>query len=271
MEQYLKERSMLFNAWSTFSCPDSCERMGCKVPNLHVFISLVDLVAISLISGRKASELFTKDVKIGFDPLEENEPWIGRVSLELDKPCHFLNGKMCSVYSGRPIACALFPEYRFMGEHPERILQKEIFQNFPCIQSPFPISPRRRATLQQLLEMSGEEVTLSDFFLFGISPFAIDLKNIAGEGLEGISISANGKAYLPHHRIEELVSKRLREGGYLNDWEAKVEALDRSDGLESLTRMKPWTDQMAMASDRFSLSIVFQFDENRLHPIRSCK
>jgi Fe-S-cluster containining protein len=271
MEPYLKERSILFNAWSTFSCCDSCERMGCKGPDLHVFISLVDLVAISLVSGRKASELFKKDIRIGFDPLQEDDPWIGRVFLELVKPCHFLNGKECSVYVGRPIACALFPEYRFMGPHPKRILQKKIFQNFPCIQNPCSISPRRRATLQQLLEMSAKEVTLSDFFLFGISPFTIDLKNIAGEGLEGISISANGKAYLPHHRLEGLVSKRLREGGYLNDWEAKVETLNRAGGLEGLTRMMPWTDQMAMASDRSPLNMVFQFNENRLHPIHPCK
>jgi hypothetical protein len=82
MEQYLAERSILFNEWSTFSCPDSCERMGCKEPNLHIPISLVDVAAISLISGRKATELFRKDVKIGFDPIHENEPWIGRVTLE---------------------------------------------------------------------------------------------------------------------------------------------------------------------------------------------
>jgi Fe-S-cluster containining protein len=271
MEQYLKERSMLFNAWFTFSCPDSCERVGCKIPNLRILLSLVDFVAIFLISGRKASEFFTKDIKIGFGPLQENNPWIGRVSLALDKLCHFLNGKLCSVYSGRPIACALFPEFHFMGDRPETILQKEIFQNFPCIQNPCFISPRRKATLQQLWEMSAEEVTLSDFFLFGLSPFVVDLKNIAGEGLEEISISANGKAFLPHHWLEELVSKGLREGGYLNDWEAKVETLDRAEGLEGLTRMKPWTDQMAMVSNRSPLSIVFQFDESRLNPFRPWK
>jgi len=51
------ERSMLFNQWSTFSCPDSCGRMGCREPNLHVSVSLVDLVALSLISGQRAAEL----------------------------------------------------------------------------------------------------------------------------------------------------------------------------------------------------------------------
>jgi hypothetical protein len=271
MEQFFAERFILFNAWSTFSCPDSCERMGCKGSDLHISISLIDLVAISLISGFKAAELFREDVKIGFDPLYENEPWIGRISLELKKPCHFLAGKGCLVYLKRPIACALFPEYYFIPEPPERILQKDIFQDFPCIQKPCSIPPQRKAILQQLREMFAREVFLPDFYLFGISPFVIDLKSIAGDGLEGIPISENGKVLLPHHRIEELVSHRFRGGGYLGDWEAKIEELDRVDGPESLIRMKLWTDQMAMVTDTFSLNIVYQFDGKRLLPVRHCK
>jgi hypothetical protein len=220
--------------------------MGCKEPYLHISISLLDLVAISLVSGQKTTDLFRKDIKIGFDPIQENEPWVGRVSLELEKPCNFLHGKECSVCPGRPIACALFPEHCFIVEHPELILQKDVFQKFPCIQKPCSIPPQRRVAFQQLWEMSAKEVFLSDFYLFGLSPFVIDLKSIAGKKLEGIPISENGKARFPHHRIEELISQRLREGGYLDDWEAKIEKLDQTDGLEVLFRMKPWVDQMAM-------------------------
>lgn len=268
MEQYLAERSMLFNQSSTFSCPDSCERMGCKEPSLHVSIILVDLVAFSLISGQKAPEIFRRDVKIGFDPIDENEPWIGQVSLELKKPCPFLDGKKCSIYPGRPIACALFPEYWFIVERPERILQKDIFRSLPCIQESFSIPPRRRTALQQLFGIFDKEVFLSNFFLFGISPFVINLKNIAGEGLEGIPVSKNGKATFPHHRLEELISQRLEKGGHLDEWEDRVRKLDQADGLEDLMKMKRWTDQMAVASGEISLSIVYQFDKNRLHPIR---
>jgi Fe-S-cluster containining protein len=227
-QHYVAARSVLFNQWSTFSCPDSCERLGCKEPNLRVSISLIDLVAFSLTSGQRATELFRRDVKIGFDPIHENEPWIGRVCLELKKPCPFLDGKKCSIYPGRPIACALFPEYYFIVEHPERIVQKDIFQNFPCIQKPCSISPRRRTALQQLWEMFGKEVFLSDFYLFGISPFVIDLKNIAGEGLEGILVSENGKATLPHHRFEEIISQRLGKGEPLDGWEARIKKLDQA-------------------------------------------
>ena len=56
MEHYLAERSMLFNQWSAFSYPDSCGRMGCREPNLRVSVSLVDLIALSSISGQGAAE-----------------------------------------------------------------------------------------------------------------------------------------------------------------------------------------------------------------------
>jgi hypothetical protein len=102
MKSYFRERSILFNASSAFSCPDSCERYGYKEPNLHVSISLVDLAAISLTSEQKISSLFREDCKVGFDPLEEGEPWVGSVSIEFKKPCSFLDGKQCSVYRGRP-------------------------------------------------------------------------------------------------------------------------------------------------------------------------
>ena len=65
--------------------------------------------------------------------------------------------------------------------------------------------------------------------------------------------------------------QRLGKGGYLDDWEARIKELGQADGLEDLIKMKRWTDQMAMASGGFSLSIVYQFDKNRLHPIRLCK
>ena len=267
----MTERSILFNASSEFSCPDGCERYGCKEPGLHISISLVDLLAISSTSDRRAFDLFRKDCKIGFDPIEEGEPWLGRVSIELKKPCSFLDGKACSVYQGRPIACALFPEYSMMVGSREDLLKRQIFRNFPCIQNPCSIPSRRRELLEKLMEMSIQETFLSDFYLFGISPFVLDLKTMAGAGLNGIRISEDGQAKLPHHRIEGLVFQILETGGFLEKWEAKVEQLDRADGLKRLTEMKGWTDQMAMTAHRMRLRIAYQFDGNRLLPIHVCK
>jgi len=262
---------MLFNASSEFSCPDGCERRGCKEPELHISISLVDLIAIAWISGRKIFDLFRIDCKVGFDPIREGEPWLGRLSIELKKPCLFLDGNKCSVYPGRPIACALFPEYNFLVGDQESLLKKDIFRNFPCIQNPCLIPPRRKEILQSLMDMSIKEVFLSDFYLFGISPFVLDIKSIAGDGLEGIQISEEGRAKMPHHRIEGLVLQRLEAGGYWNDWEVKIEKLDRGEGLNHLKGMKSWTDQMAMSLDRFSFGIAYQFDGDKLLPIRFYK
>ncbi len=271
MESYFEKRSALFNASSEFSCPDGCDRHGCKEPALHISISLVDLLAISVASGRKVFDLFKKECKIGFDPIEEGEPWLGKVSIELRKPCSFLVGRECSVYPGRPMACALFPEYSLMVGNREELLEREIFRNFPCIQNPCSIPRRRRETLQKVMEMSFQENFLSDFYLFGISPFVLDLKAIAGKGLNGIRISEEGKAELPHRCIEDLLSQILEQGGYLQEWEAKMEQFDRAEGLKQFMKMKEWTDQMAMTAHRSLPPVAYQFDGNRLFPIHRCK
>lgn len=271
LEQYLKERALLFNAESTFSCPDPCDRLGCKLPNLSISLSLVDLIAISLISGQKAIEIFKEDLKIGFDPLDQNEPWIGRICLELKKPCHFLDGKKCSVYPQRPIACALFPENYFVLEHSENVLKKEMFQNFPCLQKPCPISFQRRTILQKLWKMSTVERFLTDFYLFRHSPLIIDIKNMAGEGLKEISVSENGTFHLSYQRIEDLVSERLQEAGYLKDWERRIEQLDEVNGYEGLIQMMPIMDRLAEMSNHSHLSMIYQFDGNHLQPIRPYK
>ena len=267
MEQYLKGRAVLFNEGSQFSCPDSCERYGCQEPNLHVSISLVDLVGISVTIGRKIPDLYEKDCKVGFDPLQGKDPWLGRVSLELRKPCSFLDGKVCSVYSGRPIACALFPEFDFMVGNRESLIKREIFRNYPCIQSPCSISPQRKEILNHLMEMSVKEAFLSDFYLFGVSPFLIDLKNIAGEGLEGVILSDKGKAKIPHSRLEGLLLQKMKNGDYLEEWKAKIERLDRIEALNLSKEMKRVTDQMALSADRMGPRIAYQFDGNKLLPI----
>ena len=110
MDDYLRERSRLFKEASEFSCPDACERHGCRDPELHITISLVDLIGLSRACGNKVSSLFRDHCKMGFDPVEEDEPWVGRLTIELKKPCSFLEEKKCRVYPGRPVACALFPE-----------------------------------------------------------------------------------------------------------------------------------------------------------------
>ncbi len=263
MENYLRERSILFNLWSEFSCPDSCERMGCKEPDLHISISLIDLLALSWASGRKVSEHFERDTKIGFDPIKDQEPWIGRISLELKMPCNFLNQKICSIYPGRPIACALFPEYSILTGKQEFYLRKEIFRNYPCLKNPCHLSPQRREVLERLFSMSMKEFKVSDFYLFGISPFVIDIKNIVGDSLEGVKISEDGKAHIQHERIEMLLLKKFSEGGYRAKWKDKIKNLDQNENWEILMRIKDVIEQ----GTSLRLNIAYQFDGNKLLPI----
>lgn len=262
MENYLKERSILFNAWTEFSCPDSCERMGCKEPGLHISISLFDLLAMSWASGIRVSEHFERDIKIGFDPIKDGEPWVGRISLELKMPCNFLDQKRCSIYPGRPIACALFPEYCYLTGRKEFYQRKEIFHNYPCLKNPCPIPPKREEILRRLFDISIKEFSLSDLYLFGISPFIIDIKNIAGDSLDGINITENGKAHIQHEIIEALLSKRLSEGGYRDQWKIKIECLDLLENWKSLKGMMDTIGQGIYSS----LNIAYQFDGNKLLP-----
>jgi Fe-S-cluster containining protein len=267
MEQYFSERSILANAWSEFSCPASCERHGCKEPDLHISVNLVDLVTASRASGRKISDLYKNDTKIGFDPVSEENTWIGRISLELKKPCHFLEEKRCRVYQGRPLACTLFPEYHFISNQHELLLQKKIFQEFPCLKRPSPISNRREEVLHRVMEMSMKETFLSDFYLFEVSPLLLDLKNIIGEELEGIEAERDGKAKIPYQRIEALVHRKFQEGEYLSEWGEKVENLDHPQGLSNLMEMKRGTDQLMKNPGGTSIRIAHQFEGRKLEPI----
>lgn len=265
MESYFRNRSHLLNAYSEFSCPDECDRKGCKDPQLHVSISLVDLMAISRSCGKKGAQLFRENLKMGFDPLPGRGPWVGRLSLELKKPCIFFDGKWCSVYNARPLPCALFPEYLWMTYPPDSLLKREFIRDLPCIQRPEPLSPERRQTLQRLSEMCLQEFFLSDLYLFGVSPLVLDLKNIAGESLDELSKTEEGLFRLPHEKVERLIYDQLSLGGYLEEWERKIERLDNEEALKDLERMKALTDTMIKESP--TSLIAYQFDGYRLQPI----
>ena len=265
MEHYLRERSSLSNRGSEFSCPESCDRHGCREPNLHISITVIDLIAIASVSGRRPLAVFREDVKIGFDPIRENEPWMGRVNMELKKSCRFLDGKWCSVYPRRPLACGLFPEYFFLTNQWKTLLEKEIFQKFPCLRSPCSVSPARKEALDRMMELSIQETFLSDFYLFGVSPFLLDLKNIIGERLEGIDATKEGKTRIPYERIEGLVAQKFLNSGHLEEWEKKIEALDETSAIGNLIEMKNGTDRLAKNNDVGPrIGIAHQFDGARL-------
>jgi len=267
MEKYFSERSLLFNAWSEFSCPDDCERIGCKHPDLHISVTIIDLFSISLVTGQRVCDLFEKYIKIGFDPIDEKEPFFGRISLELKKPCHFLEGKNCSIYPGRPIACALFPESCFLSKNIEIFRRKEIFKNFPCIQVPCNISQKRKETLYKLLEMWDKEIFLSDFYLFGVSPFWLDLKNLSELVLKDLIPLEDGRVKIVNQCIEGILFQRFFESGYWSNWKVKLERLDKKDGLSYLGNLKSATDHMIIYTNKTKVRIAHQFDGIKIRQI----
>jgi len=264
LKGYIENRARLSNRDSEFSCPDWCNCFGCKDEGLHVSVSIVDLVAAALLTGIKASLLFRAHYKIGASPMKEN-PWIQRFVLELKKPCPFLTGKDCGIYGGRPITCALFPEAFFLFPGHKGGLDKRKFGHYPCLQEPLVLSEKRRSHLIELTEMARRETLLTEFYLFGLSPFSFDLRNSVIDLVEvsrdiSGSIGRGKSPYeIPHEAFEKILVRRLGNGEYLLRIDSRVYELNNARGIEALYEIKEWTDMVA-ANDK-DFPYCYEFDE----------
>jgi Fe-S-cluster containining protein len=196
--------------------------------------------------------------------MEEN-PWIQRFVLELKKPCPFLIGKDCSIYGGRPITCAIFPEAFFLFPGGEGGLDDGNFGHYPCLREPLVLSEKRRSSLIEVMEMARREVFLTDFYVFGFSPFSVDLRNSVIDLMEvsrDISGSiGNGEmpSEIPHEAFENILVRRLGNGGYLSRIDSKVEELNSARGIEALFEIKEWTD--LVATDAGDFPYWYEFDK----------
>jgi len=261
---YIENRARIFNRDSEFSCPDWCDRLGCKDERLHISVSIIDVVAASLLTVEKASHLFSSHYKIGASPMDEHL-WIQRFSLELKKPCAFLAGKDCGIYGGRTITCALFPEAFFLVPGHKWGVNRGKFDHYPCLREPLVISERRRSHLLELMEIARREAFLTEFYLFGFSPFSVDLRNTALDVLEvsqdiSGSIGEGERSYMvPHEAFEEIFVQRLGRGGYLLDIDSKVNELNSPRGIEALHVIKELTDSVAASEKDFPYH--YEFDE----------
>jgi hypothetical protein len=249
---------------SEFSCHDRCNRFGCKDERLHVSVSIIDVVAASLVIGETVSDLFRSHFKIGASPMDEN-PWIQRFALEVKKPCPFLTGKDWGISGRRPITCALFPEACFFSPGQEGGLDEGKFGHYPCLRKPPMISKKRRSHLVQLMEMARREASLTEFYFFGFSPFGVDLRNTAAEVMEvsrniSGSIGNGDERYeVPHEAFEQILIPKLGRGGYLSDIDSKVEGLNGPRGIEALYGIKQWTDSVTTSNKDFPY--CYEFDE----------
>jgi hypothetical protein len=96
-------------------------------------------------------------------------------------------------------------------------------------------------------------------------PLILNLKNVIGEGLEGIEVTKDGKTGIAYERIEELISRKFWESGHLQEWGKRIETLGEAAAVENLTEMKKGTDPLAMKEVKDPIKIAHQFDGNRLH------
>lgn len=264
LKGYIENRARLYNRESAFSCPDWCNRFGCKDERLHISVSIVDVVATSLLTGEKASRLFASHFKIGASPMNEN-PWIQRFVLELRKPCPFLAGKDCGIYGGRPITCALFPEAFSLLPGKKGGSNNGKFGHYPCLREPLVIAEKRRSRLLELMEMARREAFLTEFYLFGFSPFTVDLRNAALDVMEVSrdivgSIGDGERRYtVPHEAFEEIFARKIGNGGYLSTIDSKVNGLNTPRGIEALNEIKECTDSVTVPEKDFPY--CYEFDE----------
>ena len=249
---------------SEFSCPDWCDRFGCKDQRLHVSATIIDVVAAALLTGQTSSTLFRSHFKIGTSPMDES-PWFQRFGVELKKPYPFLAGKDCGIYGARPITCALFPEAFFLSSGQEKGLEMGRFAHYPCLQEPPSISEKRRSHIVELMEMASRETFLTEFYFFGFSPLWIDLRNTAMDIMQAsrdisTDIRDGRKHYeVPHEAFEEILVRRLEKGGYLPEINSKVERLNGLSGIDALYAIKERIDPTA-ASDK-DFPYCYELDE----------
>ena len=261
LETYLERRSRLSNQATQFRCPDSCPRYGCKDPELHIPVTLMDLLLESLTLKAKPSEIYNRFYKTGWSP--ENEvPWVGRFTLELRKPCGFLEGRWCSIYPGRPIGCVQFPEAWFLWHSEDPlIMNRPYFRHYPCVESPPSISGEREKHLATLSKMAAQERWMSDFYLFGFSPFYVDLRNVVGELMETVQdlgILKERKAPLapqviPYLLVESFFQGKLEETDIHDKILEKVARLDSPEERVSFLALREASDeiQKSLGSEEF--------------------
>jgi Fe-S-cluster containining protein len=177
IESYLAEKTGLYNGSSAVVCPSTCPRYGCR-GDLVITASLLEIFSQARFLKKDVATLFSQAfrtsaaVNSGLADI--------RIRFVLSEPCRFLDGNgVCTIYSVRPAACALFPEYLSLHSSEERrtLIQHHEIGHFPCIaKGDFDLPPERVAELRELRRIHGMEILADGIFLFGSGSFSIDLR-----------------------------------------------------------------------------------------------
>lgn len=281
IEAYLERRSRLSNQATQFRCPDSCARYGCKDPDLHVPVTLMDLLLQAVTLKARPSEIYARFYRIGWSP-ESEVPWVGCFTLELQKPCGFLEEPWCGIYPARPIGCAQFPEawYLWRGQD-GAIMDRRRFHHYPCLKRPPSISKERESHLTTLSEMAAQEQWVSDLYLFGFSPFYVDLRNLVADLVEmaqdqGVLPERPAPVtpqVMPYPLIQSFFQSKLEETGIQEKISEKVARLDSLEERMSLLALKEASDkiQKPLGSERFVIYNRFEGKTLQSYRAARCK
>jgi len=232
----------------------------------------MDLLLESLTLKAKPSEIYSRFYKTGWSP--ENEvPWVGRFTLELQKPCAFLEGQWCRIYPGRPIGCVQFPEAWFLWRNEDPlIMDRPRFRHYPCLENPPSISGERETHLATLSKMAAQERWMSDFYLFGFSPFYVDLRNLVGELMEmaqDLGILKERAAPLapqviPYSLVESFFQGKLEETDIHDRIREKVARLDSPEESVSFLALREASDEIQKSLGSEEFVVYNRFEEKAL-------
>jgi hypothetical protein len=201
------------------------------------------------------------------------------LTLELQKPCGFLKGKWCGIYPGRPIGCAEFPEAWIQRGLQGWIEDKERFRLYPCLEGQRPISAEREAVLAELSEMAAQERWVSDFCLFGQSPFYVDLRNLVGDltdmahdlGMLPEKTDSTAPQRIPYPLIESFIQGKLKETGFQKEISKKVTRLNRLEERVWLFELRETIGEIQKPLGTEGFVIYNQFEGKSLRGYRGVR
>ena len=233
---YFQQRSHLASAHSSFHCDPLCSRPGCASLEMQVPVTIFDLMGAAIHRGQSIGEVHDRSYAVGVLP-REGFDWIKSVSLKLRKPCPFLENQRCTIYEVRPLPCILFPEYQAVNGTIRNLAARTEYLDYVCLRSPFGVSRERARAVRLLAGMLEREVIVSDFYLFGMSPFWVDFSSLTADMAQeadeqrphGSRDESEADPVIPFEAFDRIFTKTFLQCSPLAGLDDRIRDLRRQD------------------------------------------
>jgi hypothetical protein len=134
----------------------------------------------------------------------------------------------------------------------------------------------RQKHLATLFQMAAQERWASDFYLFGVSPFYIDLRNLVGELTEMAQASGRfterhqptAQQLIPYPLVESVFRRKLEKAGVRREIREKVASLDGEQERESFLALKEMAVEIQKSLGSEEVVIYNQFEGKTLKRYR---